>query len=137
MIKLITPESAIKARLIAFTQQVRRDVANKLAYAGEAAITAQKGAYTYTQRTGNLLSSTAYAVIIGDTQEVKVAGTQEEGVNAAKKLIGVQPRTTNKRISLVLVAGMNYAACVSARGYNVLDTARQTATTAINTFFKK
>ena len=124
MIERLTSETAIRGTLNAFAQSVRRNVARKLAYAGEAAITAQKNAYSYTQRTGNLLSSTAY-------------GTQSEGVAAAKKLIGVQPKANNKRISLILVAGMNYSAFVSARGYNVLDTARQVATIAANELLKK
>ena len=136
MIERLTSETAIRGTLNAFAQSVRRNVARKLAYAGEAAITAQKNAYSYTQRTGNLLSSTAYAVLEGEEQQVQMAGTQSEGV-AAKKLIGVQPKANNKRISLILVAGMNYSAFVSARGYNVLDTARQVATIAANELLKK
>ena len=137
MIERLTSETAIRGTLNAFAKSVRRSVARKLAYAGEAAITAQKNAYSYTQRTGNLLSSTAYAVLEGEEQQVQMAGTQSEGVAAAKKLIGVQPKANNKRISLILAAGMNYAAFVSARGYNVLDTARQVATIAANELLKK
>lgn len=136
MIERLTSETAIRGTLNAFAQSVRRNVARKLAYAGEAAITAQKNAYSYTQRTGNLLSSTAYAVLEGRVQQVQTAGTQSEGTAAAKRLIGVQPKSNNK-ISLILVAGMNYAASVSARGYNVLDTARQVATIATNELLKK
>lgn len=136
MIERLTSETAIRGTLNAFAQSVRRNVARKLAYAGEAAITAQKNAYSYTQRTGNLLSSTAYAVLEGRVQQVQTAGTQSEGTAAAKRLIGVQPKSNNK-ISLILVAGMNYAAFVSARGYNVLDTARQVATIAANELLKK
>lgn len=136
MIERQTSETAIRGTLNAFAQSIRRNVARKLAYAGEAAITAQKNAYSYTQRTGNLLSSTAYAVLEGRVQQVQTAGTQSEGTAAAKRLIGVQPKSNNK-ISLILVAGMNYAAFVSARGYNVLDTARQVATIATNELLKK
>ena len=120
MIERLTSETAIRGTLNAFVQSVRRNVARKLAYAGEAAIAAQRNAYSYTQRTGNLLSSTAYAVLEEEELQVQTAGTQSEGTAAAKKL-----------------AGMNYAASVSARGYNVLDTARQVATIATNELLKK
>lgn len=138
MIKRITPDSVIKQTLSDYQDRAKEQVARKLAYAGETAITAQRQSYTYTQRTGNLLSSTAYVVMEkNEAPEPKSAGQQGEGQTAAKQVVQSLPSPKENTLSLVLVAGMHYAAYVSARGYDVLDTARQTATAAVQILLKK
>lgn len=80
---------------------------------------------SYTDRTKNLRSSIGYIVVV-DGQVYKAGsfgksdGSNEgksTGQSYARSLAGKFP----KGIVLIVVAGMNYASYVSAKGYNVLD----------------
>ena len=83
---------------------------------------------SYTDQTGNLRSSIGYVVVKdgiivenGKSQKY-LEGTlgEGEGVKFARQLAADAPR---KGIVLIVSAGMNYAAYVEARGYNVLTSA--------------
>lgn len=89
---------------------------------GEKAVNYARSLNTYTDQTGNLRSSTGYILyyngkeVYKNYKQVKngVSGVSE-GVKHASKDI---PSTG---FALVVVAGMNYAMAVQARGYDVLD----------------
>lgn len=94
---------------------------NKLSYIGEGALRIAREQGSYTDRTGNLRGSTGYVIAV-DGQVTKRAGfdsKDEDGAAFAEELA----RTTEGKAVLVVCAGMNYATYVSARGYDVLDSA--------------
>lgn len=95
-----------------------------LSYIGEGALRIAREKGSYTDRTGNLRNSTGYVIAV-DGQITTRAGfdskneKNEGGAAFAEELA----RTTEGKAVLVVCAGMNYATYVSARGYDVLDSA--------------
>ena len=86
----------------------------------------------YTDQTGNLRSSTGYAVvyngrIVKQSNFEKVKQTATEGAATGKKLIRQLASSYADGLVLILVAGMKYAIYVEARGYNVLNSAEDLA----------
>lgn len=97
------------------------ELINKLSYIGEGALRIAREQGSYTDRTGNLRNSTGYVIAV-DGQVTTRAGfdsKNEDGAAFAEQLA----RTTEGKAVLVVCAGMNYATYVSARGYDVLDSA--------------
>lgn len=104
---------------------------NGLQYIGEEAINAQKQVSKeqgFEDQTGNLRSSYGYRlvnsgklVVEGGFEQIRPTADQgvKEGQDFAKKIADENKSGT----SLVLVAGMDYAAAVASRGKDVLDTA--------------
>ncbi|MDR1223687.1 MAG: hypothetical protein LBL07_12550, partial [Tannerella sp.] len=68
--------------------------------------------------TGYIVVADGNVIRMSDFKQVKqgAEGTSD-GEAFARQLIGRFPQG----ICLIVVAGMKYAACVSAKGYNVLD----------------
>ena len=86
----------------------------------------------YTDQTGNLRSSTGYAIvyngrIVKQSNFEKVKQTAIEGADTGKKLIRQLASSYADGLVLILVAGMDYAVYVEARGYNVLNSAEDLA----------
>jgi hypothetical protein len=74
-------------------------------------------------RTGNLRSAIGYAVIYDgkvQREEFEKVKDGEEGISAGKKLIEELSRKYNKGMNLVVVAGMEYAAAVESKRYDVI-----------------
>lgn len=77
--------------------------------------------HSYTDRTGNLTNSMGYAVIRGKTVVMTGGELQDgEALEAAIKAAYNAAKRSTTAYSLVVVAGMEYAAYVEAKGYNVL-----------------
>lgn len=96
----------------------------------------------YTDRTGNLRSSIGYA-ILEDGKPIKKSGFERVKATAAdaqgqsEALITRLAATYNTGLVLVVVAGMDYAAYVEARGYNVLNSAETLAKTLVPQMLKQ
>lgn len=77
--------------------------------------------HTYIDRTGNLTNSMGY-VVLKKGQQVAHGGETGggEGEAAAMKLYSELAAGDRHDYSLIIVAGMEYAAYVEAKGYNVL-----------------
>ena len=80
----------------------------------------------YIDRTGNLRSSIGYVVAIdGKVVDGNRFPRVKEGAEGANEgaafAADIAAREFPKGVVLVVVAGMNYAAHLSARGYDVLD----------------
>ncbi len=80
----------------------------------------------YFDQTGNLRSSTGYCVLYNGTivhqsafEAVKPTATQ--GAVSGRELMNNLIAQNSTGIVLIVVAGMNYAAYVEAKGLNVLD----------------
>lgn len=110
--------------------RLRRVVIRNLAYAGEECLKAARASNGYKDQTGNLRSSVGYIIIDhgrvvmtsdfapSDKGTDRATG-QAKGKAYAEELV---PRFPSD-IVLVVVAGMNYAIYVSAKGGDVIDSA--------------
>ena len=85
-------------------------------------------------QTGALLSSTGYEVFVDgvaihsqfDAASGAESNAAEMGIKSGQSIAETIGKGT-KGIALVVVAGMNYAAYVEAKGYNVLSSAEHLA----------
>ena len=134
-LEVTTPQAVIEQyvqdKVAAFTEYLTR----QLCYIGEAALKAarEKGSFKdYTDRSGNLRNSTGYVVAIGGKIVATAGFDKSEGLPFAKELA----TTTDADGVLVVCAGMNYATYVSARGYDVLDSAELEAQRMANELIK-
>lgn len=131
-LQVTTPQAAFEQyvadKLATFTEYLTRC----LCYIGEAALKAAREKGSYTDRTGNLRNSTGYVVAIGGKIVATAGFDKSEGLPFAKELA----TTTDADGVLVVCAGMNYATYVSARGYDVLDSAELEAQRMANELIK-
>lgn len=96
---------------------------NKLKYLGEKLVKYAKDNHNYTDQTGNLTNSIGYAVvhnndIVYSSVDESSGVADNSALQAAKAM--AQDIYGNNCYSLIIVAGMNYAAYVEAKGYNVI-----------------
>ena len=120
-IEVVTPSGEIEQYIEEQLALKVERLINNLSYIGEGALRIAREQGSYTDRTGNLRNSTGYVIAV-DGQIIARAGfssKNEDGAAFAEQLA----RTTEGKAVLVVCAGMNYATYVSARGYDVLDSA--------------
>ena len=99
-------------------------VVRRLQYAGERLIVQARQHGSYKDQTGNLRSSIGYVIvkngsIIGGSGFSPVKGGSE-GSKEGKSLAVEIASQYRQGIALIVVAGMNYAAYVEAKGFDVL-----------------
>lgn len=103
-----------------FQQQVELVMKLLLQEFGEELVAFAKDTHTYTDRTGNLTNSISYA-IVRHKEILYYNEVQREEANAAALKVAMKmAESLSDAYSLIVVAGMNYAACVEAKGYNVI-----------------
>lgn len=123
----LTPASESDTYIDKWIERKTKAIINILQYVGERCLTAARESGSYTDRTGNLRSSIGYAIVIDgkifDKSNFKIVKNgndgAEDGIRFLRKIAG----QFTDGIALIVVAGMNYAAYVSARGYDVIDSA--------------
>lgn len=114
-------DGAIADTVAIFQQRLEEAAIYLLKYLGEDLVKYAKDKHNYTDRTGNLTNSIGYAVVRkGEILHFGGAVQQGEGADNALKVAMKMANTLSNSFSLVIVAGMNYAAYVEARGYNVI-----------------
>lgn len=96
----------------------------------------------YIDRTGNLRSSTGYCVlyngsVVHQSGFEAVKPTAIEGVKEGQKLLNELMNSHSVGIVLIVVAGMDYACYVEAKGLNVLDTSETKAKKLVKKTLKK
>lgn len=126
-VKQIIPMSEIDAYLEAQIDRIEQRIIYNLSYVGEQCLNAARSTDSYKDQTGNLRSSIGY-VIVRDGQIIQASDFDTvkqgregstEGAAFARRLVSEFPQG----FTLIVVAGMNYAGYVSAKGYDVLDSA--------------
>lgn len=105
-------------------QQFEAAVVNQLQYLGEMCVNEARERGSYKDRTGNLRGSIGYGVF-KDGEPVTSGGFEPvngspDGPDTGRTLLAKIGGENPQGFSLVVVAGMNYAVYVEARGYNVL-----------------
>lgn len=120
--------------------RTRTSILERLSKVGEKAVAMQRGSHIYKDQTGNLTSSIGYVVLDAgkvyrssgfssvqvqpDPLHGITGGDGKAGTKAGKDLIKlVAQKYATDDIALVIVAGMEYAEYVEAKGLNVIDTA--------------
>ncbi len=113
------------------TERWRARVLRGLAVAGEKALNEARSGHTYRDRTGNLTSSMGYLVLedgkVVNQSNLPPIMNGEEGNMEWKAYAESLVSRFPTGMALIVVAGMKYAAYVSAKGYNVLDSAESIA----------
>lgn len=130
-IKQTTPQSTIDRYIEQRMQHMTEAIVRSLMVVGEKCLNAARGTNSYKDQTGNLRSSLGYVIVrdgvIVHTSDEQVFGNGSEGsamgARYARELADRFPRG----YVLIVVAGMHYAAYVSAKGYDVLDSAELVA----------
>lgn len=124
----------VKKRIDAFLDVVERQQIKTLQQLGEMCLIEARNNKGYMMQTGALLSSTGYQVFVDGvaihSQFDAASGAESEAAARGIKTgqtIAEQIGKETKGIALVVVAGMNYATYVEARGKNVLTSAEHLA----------
>lgn len=122
---------AVESRLKADLDRKEKALINAMNYVGISCVAEMRTAKNYVDRTGNLVSSTGYVlaidgkVVTASSFETVKSGAQGSATGEAflRRIAGQFPRG----IVLVVGAGMKYAFELSAKGYNVIDSAETLA----------
>ena len=99
-------------------EQYIKAATQKFIEVAERCITAARDNGSYTDRTGNLRNSVGYVVLLDGIEQ------SQSNINKLnRKQFDTIKAKYPKGLVLIVVAGMNYAAYVEAKGYNVLSSA--------------
>jgi hypothetical protein len=124
----------VRKRFDAFLNEVEKKQIARLQRLGEICLVEARTNKGYMMQTGALLSSTGYEVFVDgvaihsqfDAASGAESNAAEMGIKSGQSIAETIGKGT-KGIALVVVAGMNYAAYVEAKGYNVLSSAEHLA----------
>lgn len=143
-IRQLTPMSEIEKYTKQQLERLRLVVVRNLAYIGEKCVNAARSTDSYKDQTGNLRSSIGYVIVedgniinmsdftASDKGTDRVTG-QKTGKSYIKELAAKFPRG----YCLIVVAGMNYACYVSAKGFDVLDGSELLADSLVSKMLKE
>jgi hypothetical protein len=111
----------VKNAVMSFYGDVEAQTIYLLSYLGEGLVKYAIEKRTYTDQTSNLTNSIGYAVAQGGKPVyyggfIQPGEGQEAGLKVAMEMAAKTPST----FSLIIVAGMDYAAYVEDMGYNVI-----------------
>lgn len=110
----------IHERLQGITERVEKAVVAILQRRGEEFVSDCRNQQTWQDQTGNLRSSIGYFIYKGSLLMFGDVQGSSEGQNAAES-VARQISKKDGVFYLIGVAGMNYAADVESRGYNVIS----------------
>ena len=124
----------VRKRFDAFLNEIDEKQIARLQRLGEMCLVEARTNKGYMMQTGALLSSTGYEVFVDgvaihsqfDAASGAESNAAETGIKSGQNIAETIGKGT-KGIALVVVAGMNYAAYVEAKGYNVLSSAEHLA----------
>lgn len=124
----------VRKRFDAFLNEIEKKQVAQLQRLGEMCLVEARTNKGYMMQTGALLSSTGYEVFVDgvaihsqfDAASGAESNAAETGIKSGQSIAETIGKGT-KGIALVVVAGMNYAAYVEAKGYNVLSSAEHLA----------
>ena len=137
-IKPTFQNGAVAAKVQEFQKRLESATVFLLQYMGEELTRYAREQHNYTDQTGNLTNSIGYAVvrngkIVNYGGEIKSGDGAAEGLKMAQKMAA----NASSSFSLIIVAGMNYAAYVEAKGYNVILPAELKAKADLPAYMQK
>lgn len=122
--------------MVAFDEKIAKEInraedeiLKKLSFIGENAVNDARGNGDYLDNTGNLRSSIGYTILKnGETVRTSSFDRVKQEASKAKrestKLLDELRTKFNTGFVLIVVAGMDYAVTVEARGRNVLSSSK-------------
>lgn len=130
-------DADIKKMMADRANRIRLAIISRMQFVGERFIAYARDNGEYKDRTGNLRSSVGY-VILENGKQIKSSfpGNTSEGKANAKKVISEVKGKFTQGIVLIVVAGMEYAASVEARGLDVLTASSQIAVSDLKKAFR-
>jgi len=129
--------NAIGAQVDRWAHEKEMEIYHELGRIGETFANAARDNHTYKDDTGALTGSIGYAVLKdGEVKDRNLKGS-EDGKNAAKAIIQELALEYNKGWVLIGFAGMEYAAAVESKGYDVITGSAPVAEELIRTFEKE
>ena len=140
-IKRLTPKSEIDRFIAARIEAINNALVYNMCAIGEQVLNAARSTKSYKDQTGNLRSSIGYAVSVdGNIVQMSsfdVVKNGGVGATGGKEYVLQLIRDYPQGIVLIVVAGMNYATYVSAKGYDVLDSSELLAEKLVPQMLKK
>lgn len=129
MIRMTTPMDAIDKKIAKEINRAENEILKKLSFIGENAVNDARGNGDYMDNTGNLRSSIGYTILKnGETVRTSSFDREKQGASKAKiestKLLDELRTKFKTGFVLIVVAGMDYAVTVEARGRNVLSSSK-------------
>jgi hypothetical protein len=130
-IKRITPEKQIMRYMDGEISAREQVIIRRLQYVGEQCVAQARDHGSYQDQTGNLRSSVGYVIVrngvilSGSNFDTVRGGSQ--GQSEGRKFVQEIAAKFNKGIALIVVAGMEYAGYVEAKGYDVLTSSEMLA----------
>ena len=120
-IKPMFGNGVVAAQVAAFQENLEKAIIFALKELGEELAKYAKENHTYSDQSGNLTISIGYA-IVRNKEMVYYGGLNQPGISmdSALQTALKMAQSTQSAYSLIIVAGMNYAAYVEAKGYNVI-----------------
>lgn len=113
--------SVISKAVAAFQVWLENATLYLLKILGESLVKYAKEKHSYTDRSGNLTNSISYAIVRNKKLEYFSGENQpDEGAKASLNVAMQMANSLPDAFSLLIVAGMNYAAYVESKGYNVI-----------------
>lgn len=142
-IKAKFSKADIKKMVQSQVEAMELAIINRLIFVGETFVKNARENGTYNDITGNLRSSVAYIVLkdgrkLKDNFEKSAKGTdKQKGINEAKSLIDKLKDNFKTGYTLIVVAGMEYAAAVESKGKDVITGSSLIAKQQLVSLFKK
>lgn len=126
---MTTPMDAIDKKIAKEINRAENEILKKLSFIGENAVNDARGNGDYMDNTGNLRSSIGYTILKnGETVRTSSFDRVKQEASKAKrestKLLDELRTKFNTGFVLIVVAGMDYAVTVEARGRNVLSSSK-------------
>lgn len=129
MIRMSTSMVAFDEKIAKEINRAENEILKKLSFIGENAVNDARGNGDYMDNTGNLRSSIGYTILKnGETVRTSSFDRVKQEASKAKiestKLLDELRTKFNTGFVLIVVAGMDYAVTVEARGRNVLSSSK-------------
>lgn len=120
-IKYVSGYNLIPEAVREFQERVENATVYYFSYMGEKLAKYAKEMHSYTDRTGNLTNSIGYAVVKGG-KIINTGGMMGscEAKAASLQVLQEMMDRINHQFALIIIAGMEYASYVEAKGYNVI-----------------
>ncbi len=121
----LTPMSEIERHTEEQIERLERVLFRNLMYIGETVLNKARSTNSYKDQTGNLRSSIGYVITVDGrivhSSSFQTVKNGTEGTSKGAAYVKKLAREFPQGICLIVVAGMNYASYVSAKGLDVLD----------------
>ena len=134
-VKVTKPKMDVTEAVMSHMRDVVNAAVKQLAEVGELCVAEARSSGNYTDRTGNLRSSIGFVValdgkVVASSSFDSVSGGKVSPLEGRSLAESVASQTS--ALTLIIVAGMEYAQYVADKGFNVLDSAQILAGVLLN-----